>query len=50
MLNTKLTSWALALSASVTFIICVIYGLVTPQSLHMHTFLEQILPAFKWLT
>jgi len=39
--------WAFA---AVTFIVCVIYGLVTPQSLHMHTFLEQVLPAFKWLT
>ena len=50
MLNTKLVSWALGLFAGVTFIVCVIYGLVTPQSLHMHEFLEQILPAFKWLT
>lgn len=50
MLNTKLVSWALGLFAAITFIVCVIYGLVTPQSLHMHVFLEQVLPAFKWLT
>lgn len=50
MLNTRLVTWALGLFAAVTFIVCVIYGLVTPQSLHMHAFLEQVLPAFKWLT
>lgn len=50
MLNIKLVSWALGIFAAVTFSTCVVYGLVTPQSLHMHTFLEQVLPAFKWLT
>ena len=50
MLDIKLVSWALGLFAAVTFIVCVIYGLVTPQSLHMHAFLEQVLPAFKWLS
>jgi 2TM family of unknown function (DUF5676) len=50
MLNTKLVSWALGIFAAITFWLCVIYGLVTPQSLHMHTFLEQVLPAFKWIT
>lgn len=50
MLNIKLVSWALGLWGAITFVVCVIYGLVTPQSLHMHEFLEQVLPAFKWLT
>lgn len=50
MLNTKLVTWALGLWSSITFVACVIYGLVTPQSLHMSQFLELILPAFKWLT
>ncbi len=50
MLNTKLVTWALGIFVAVSFVLCVIYGLVTPQSLHMHTFLEQVLPAFKWLT
>ncbi|KKM90613.1 hypothetical protein LCGC14_1236820 [marine sediment metagenome] len=27
--------------------ICVIYGLITPESLHMHEFLEQVLPALQ---
>lgn len=50
MLNTKLVTWALGLFTAVTFVVCVIYGLVTPQSLRMSEFLEMMLPAFKWLT
>jgi len=50
MLNIKLVSWALGLWGAVTFVVCVIYGLITPRSLHMHAFLEQVLPAFEWLT
>lgn len=50
MLNTKLVTWSLAISTAITFVVCVIYGLVTPKSLHMSEFLETVLPAFKWLT
>lgn len=50
MLNIKIVSWALGLWGAFTFIVCVLYGLIVPQSLHMHAFLEQVLPAFKWLT
>ncbi len=50
MLNIKLVSWTLGLWCAVTFVVCVIYGLITPQTLHMHALLEQLLPAFKWLT
>lgn len=50
MLNTKLVTWALGIFAVITFVLCVIYGLVTPKSLHMSEFLEMVLPAFKWLT
>jgi hypothetical protein len=50
MLNTKLVTWTLALWSAVSFILCVVYGLVTPESLHARALLEQLLPAFKWLT
>ena len=50
MINTKVVTWALALWTAITFVVCVIYGLVTPRSLHMAEILEQVLPAFKWLT
>ena len=50
MLNIKLVAWALGLSGAVSFVVCVLFGLITPQSLHMHVFLEQVLPGFRWLT
>lgn len=50
MLNTKLVTSTLGIWAAITFVFCVIYGLVMPQSLHMSQFLELVLPAFKWLT
>ena len=50
MLNTKLVAWSLGIWTTITFLVCVIYGVVTPQSLRMSGFLEMMLPAFKWLT
>ena len=50
MLNIKVVSWTLGLWSALTFVVCVFYGLATPEALHMHAFLEQVLPAFKWLT
>lgn len=50
MLNIKVVSWALATFALVTYLFCIAYGLATPERFHMHAFLEQVLPGFKWLT
>ena len=50
MLNVRLVTWAAALWGLVSFVLCVVYGLVTPESLHMHEFLQQVLPGFEWLT
>jgi len=50
MLNIKIVSWALGSWGAVTFIVCVLYGLIVPESLHMKALLEQMLPAFRWLT
>jgi hypothetical protein len=50
MLNTKLVTWSLALFTTVSYVICVVFGLVTPESIHMHKFLETVLPAFEWLS
>ena len=50
MLDTRLLTWSLGLFAVVSFLLCVAYGLVAPQALHMHTFLETVLPGFRWLT
>jgi len=50
MLNIKVVSWSLGLWSAITFVVCVLYGLVVPESLHMKAALEQLLPGFKWLT
>jgi len=50
MLNIKIVSWSLGLFAAISFVLCVVYGLIVPSSLHMAPFLEAVLPAFKWLT
>lgn len=50
MLNMKVVTWSLGLFTAFSFAACVFYGLVTPASIHMHNFLENVLPAFKWLT
>ena len=50
MLNIKVVTWSLAIWSAITFVLCVVYGMVTPASMHMTAFLEQILPGFVWLT
>ncbi|BAU49779.1 hypothetical protein SVA_3231 [Sulfurifustis variabilis] len=50
MLQIKLVAWALGLFGAFTFLVCVLYGLTVPEAYHMHAFLEQVLPAFEWLT
>lgn len=50
MLNIKVWTWSLGIFTAVSFLLCVIWGLVTPEALHMHRFLEAVLPAFTWLT
>ena len=50
MLNIKVVTWSLAIWAALSFTLCVAYGMVTPASMHMTAFLEQILPGFVWLT
>jgi hypothetical protein len=50
MLNIRLVSWSLGLFTAISFVLCVIYGLIVPPGLHMARALEAVLPAFKWLT
>ncbi len=50
MFNLKVCLWSLGLASAVSFVLCVIWGLVTPESLHMHQFLETVLPGFTWLS
>jgi len=51
MLNIRIVSWSLGIFIAISFVLCVIYGLIVPPSLHhMSAFLEMALPAFKWLS
>ena len=50
MLNIRVVSWSLGVFTAISFVLCVIYGLIVPPSLHMSAFLKMVLPAFKWLT
>lgn len=51
MLNIKIVSWSLGIFVAISFVLCVIYGLIVSPALHMMaSFLEMALPAFKWLT
>ncbi|MFQ5829576.1 MAG: DUF5676 family membrane protein [Candidatus Methylomirabilia bacterium] len=49
-LNWKVVTWSLGCFGAVTFVVCVLYGLVVPASLRMTTFLEAVLPGFTWLS
>lgn len=50
MLNVKIVSWSGGLFTAFTFVLCVLYGLIVPASLHVAALLEAMLPAFTWLT
>jgi len=50
MLNIKVVTWSLAIFTSIAYLSCIAFGLITPDSLHMTGFLEQVLPGFRWLT
>jgi hypothetical protein len=40
MLNIRVVTWALATFTLLSYLVCIAYGLIVPQSLHMHQFLE----------
>lgn len=50
MLSIRVVSWALATTSLISFFVCVMFELVTPDALHMRVRFEQLLPGFKWLT
>ena len=49
-MSLKIVTWALALSATLLYLLCVAYGLTNPASGHMREFLTIALPGFEWLT
>ena len=49
-LDIKVVTWSLAVFAEVSYLICILYGLIVPEALHMTQLLEIALPGFRWLT
>lgn len=49
-MSLKITTWALALSSALLYLLCIAYGLANPASGHMREFLVITLPGFEWLT
>jgi hypothetical protein len=49
MLSSKILGASLATFAALTFVLCVLFGLILP-AVHMEGFLEATLPGFRWLT
>ncbi len=41
---------ALSLFIAISFVACVVWGLLTPLPMHMHTAWEALLPGFTWLS
>ena len=49
-MNLKSVTWALALSASFLYLLCIAHGLANPGATQMRDFLRLVLPGFHWLT
>jgi hypothetical protein len=49
-LNWKVMTWSVGLFCAVSFVLCVLYGLVVPRAWHLTQLLEITLPGFKWLS
>ena len=49
-MSLKIVTWALALSAALLYLLCIVYGLANPAGGHMREFLTIALPGFEWLT
>jgi hypothetical protein len=49
-LSVKVMTWSLGTFTAVTFVLCVVCGLVAPTALHMSRLLEIALPGFRWLS
>jgi hypothetical protein len=49
-LDWRVTTGALTLFAAVSFVVCVVYGLIVPPAWHPTQLLVYALPGFTWLT
>ena len=49
-LSVKRVGMAMSLFFAISFVACVVWGLVTPMPMHMHDAWVSLLPGFVWLT
>lgn len=42
--------WTLSIFLLITYLVCVAFGLVAPEQMHMHRAWAPLLPGFEWLT
>ncbi len=45
-----LWGWTLSLFLLVSYLLCIAFGLLAPETVHMHKAWEPLLPGFEWLT
>jgi len=45
-----LWGWSLSVFLLVTYLLCILFGLMTPMTMHMHRAWGPMLPGFEWLT
>ena len=50
MLNWSVVAKALGSFAAISYMLCVVYGLLAPSALHAAWLLEAMLPGFEWLS
>jgi hypothetical protein len=50
MLNARVTTSATTVFATLSYLLCVAYGLLIPSSANMHQLLQIVLPGFVWIT
>jgi hypothetical protein len=46
-LNIRVVTWSLGVFIFFSYLVCIVYGLIVPASLHMAQFLEIVLPGFQ---
>lgn len=42
--------WTLSLFLLFSYLVCIAFGVIAPQSAHMHEAWAPLLPGFEWLT
>lgn len=49
MINIKAATFSLGIFTAISYLVCIIFGLIVPENFHMKDFLETIIPGFQWL-